>query len=515
MSEETAPGKRILKEVIENHLPVLILMDEALEYVTKAAGVTVGESTLKGQTLAFMQELTELAGTTKGLCIVVTLPSSATEHYDAQAELSYQQLQKIFGRVEKVYTPVQDSEITKVIRRRLFSELNENDARAVVTKFVEYAEREGILPTGSQPSEYRDRFMDSYPFMPEVVDMLYHRWGSFPTFQRTRGVLRLLSLVVSSMGKSDKQYIGPGDFDLGWQELRHELLKHIGQEYNGVIDLDITGRDSNAKRVDKEMGRSYAGLGFGVRAATTIFLHSFSGARERGISTQDIKRCASVIDQPSAAVAEAVDKLKNSLFFLQSTADKYFFSNQPNINRIILTFMDNISSQEVDEAERELLEETLDGGPLRVFLWEDEPSNIPDSSDLKLIVLKKKDRKVMDAILKTKGQTPRVYRNAIFFLYPSEEERAGYDDSVKHIIAYQKLIDDKTQNLSDEQRATVKKELEKRAKRRTEAIQRLYRRLAVPVKDGTSESDLGIPTRAIRRESLREYTKSFGLTAKS
>jgi len=494
MSEKTAPGKDTLKSVIESHQPVLILMDEVLEYVTKAAGVTVGESTLAGQTAAFMQELTELASSIKGLCVVITLPSSATEHYDAQAERQFQQLQKVSGRVEKIYTPVQDNEITKVIRRRLFSELNEDDARAVVTRFVEYAEREGILPTGLQPSEYRDRFMDSYPFMPEVVDMLYQRWGSFPTFQRTRGVLRLLSLVVSSMGKSDKPYIGPGDFDLGRQDLRHELLKHIGQEYNGVIDADITGKDSNAKRVDKEMGRSYVGLGFGVRAATTIFLHSFSGARERGISTQDIKRCASVIDQPSAAVAEAVDKLKNCLFFLQSTADKHFFSNQPNINRIILTIIDNISNQEVDETEKELLEDTMDGGPLRVFLWEEEPSNIPDSSDLKLVVLRKKDRKAMDVILKTKGQTPRVYRNAIFFLYPSEDERAGFEDSIKHIMAYRRLMDDKTQNLSDEQRASVKKELDKRVKRQTEAIQRLYKRLAVPAKDGTNEIDLGIPT---------------------
>jgi hypothetical protein len=494
MSEKTAYGKGVLKEVIEGHEPVLVLIDEALEYMTKAAGVTVADSTLAAQTSAFMQELTELAGSMKGLCVVVTLPSSAIEHYDAQAERLFQQLQKVSGRVEKVYTPVQDSEITSVIRARLFSEVNENDVKEVVAKFVDYADQEGILPKDLQPSEYRDRFIDSYPFMPEVVDMLYHRWGSFPTFQRTRGVLRLLSLVVSNIGKSKEPYISPGDFNLGIQDIRHELLKHIGQEYNGVIDADISGKDSNSKRVDKEMGRSYVGLGFGVRASTSIFLHSFSGGRERGITTLDIKRCASIIDQPSAAVAEAVDKLESNLFFLQSTANKHFFSNQPNINRIILTIMDNVSDEEVGENEKELLEDSMDGGPLRVFLWEEETSNIPDSVDLKLVVLRRKDKRVIDAILKIKGQTPRVYRNAIFFLYPSEDERLGFTDSIKHIIAHQRLIEDKTQNLSDEQRTNVKRELDKRTKRRTEAIQRLYRRLAVPVKDGISELDLGIPT---------------------
>ncbi len=38
-----------------------------------------------------------------------------------------------------------------------------------------------------EASEYRSRFEDSYPFLPEVVDVLYHRWGSYSTFQRTRG----------------------------------------------------------------------------------------------------------------------------------------------------------------------------------------------------------------------------------------------------------------------------------------------------------------------------------------
>jgi len=446
------------------------------------------------QTLAFMQELTELAGTMKGVCVVVTLPSSALERYDAQAERMFQQLQKISGRVEKVYTPVQDNEITNVIRARLFADVNKDEAKEVVTKFVEYADREGILPKGLQPSEYRDRFLDSYPFMPEVVDMLYHRWGTFPTLQRTRGVLRLLSLVVASLGRSDKSYISPADFDLGKQDLRHELLKHIGQEYNGVIDVDITAKNSNSKRVDKELGRSYAGLRLGVRAATSIFLHSFSGGPERGVITRDVKRCASIVGQPSSVVVDAVNKLESSLFFLQTAADKHFFSNQPNINRIILTLMDNIGLHEVEETEKELLVDSMDGGPLRVFLWEEDPSNIPDTSELKLIVLRKKNRKVIDGILKMKGQTPRVYRNALFFLYPSEDERAGFNDTVRHIMAYEMLTEDKTQNLSNDQKGTVKKELQKRQRRFPEAIQRLYRRLAVPTKEGINELDFGIPT---------------------
>ena len=50
----TAPGREALRSLLEAHQPLLILMDEVLEYATKAAGVTVGASTLSAQTLAFL-----------------------------------------------------------------------------------------------------------------------------------------------------------------------------------------------------------------------------------------------------------------------------------------------------------------------------------------------------------------------------------------------------------------------------------------------------------------------------
>ncbi|MFQ6079777.1 MAG: DUF499 domain-containing protein, partial [Thermodesulfobacteriota bacterium] len=106
-----APGKKRLRKLLEENQPVLILMDEVLEYVTKAAGIRVEESTLAAQTIAFMQELTETAGALGQVSLVVTLPSSITEHYNESAEQLFQKLQKVSGRMEKIFTPVQDNEI--------------------------------------------------------------------------------------------------------------------------------------------------------------------------------------------------------------------------------------------------------------------------------------------------------------------------------------------------------------------------------------------------------------------
>ena len=185
-------------------------------------------------------------------------------------------MQKVSGRVEKIYTPVQDSEVVKVIRRRLFSRVEEGAMKKIIAEFMDYAEKEGILPAGVQPSQYRDRFQDSYPFMPEVVDTLYHRWGSFPTFQRTRGVLRFLSLVIHSLKTSNKPYVGLGDINLANQEIRQEFIKHIGVEYNTVTAADITDAGVGAKKVDESLGNAYQGLALGTRTAGTVFLYLFN-----------------------------------------------------------------------------------------------------------------------------------------------------------------------------------------------------------------------------------------------
>ena len=277
-----SPGKEAFRQLLEKNQPLLILVDELLQYVTKAAGIKVEQSTLASQTTAFMQELVEIPGTLNKTCLIVTLPSSVMEHYDENAEKAFLKLQKVSGRVEKVYTPVQDQEITKIIKCRLFSSINASLVKNNVTEFLTYAEEEGILPPGVELTDYRDQFLDSYPFLPEVVDVLYKRWGSLTTFQRTRGVLRLLALVIHSLKGVVKPYISLADFDVENSEIRRELVKHIGPEFDSVIASDITSANSGSKRVDNELGKAYQGLKLSTRASTTIFLYSFSGGQDRG-----------------------------------------------------------------------------------------------------------------------------------------------------------------------------------------------------------------------------------------
>ncbi|QDA32048.1 ATP-binding protein [Thermococcus indicus] len=514
-----APGKIKLSELLEEKAPVLILVDELLEYMVKAAGVTVGETTLADQTLAFIHELTEVVKSTDRVLLVMTLPSSILEHYSEKAEEYFQKLQKIVGRSQKVFTPVQEEEVHDVIRTRLFKRIDESEMEAVVKRVVEYLEKEGLIPEGLNAYQYRQRFLRSYPFQPEVIDVLYHRWGSLPKFQRTRGVLRLLSIVVHSLIGRDVSFIRLSDFDLSVKTLRDELIDIIGESrYYSVLDADILSPNSGAKRVDRMVGESYEHYRVGTRAATVIFMYSFSGGDVRGATTKEIKLSCADTRYSSSIVGDAILYLKDSLLYLHYRDGRYFFSLEPSLNKLVVDEMNNVSEEQIRDVEHELLKGQLKGRYFKVYLWPSKPVDVPDSDpSLKLVVLPEYDKEKVLQILQSYGGSERVHKNTLIFLVPRETERASFNRLVRRYLAW-KIIDEKAKRgsleLTSEQKNDVKENLKRAREDIVQKIAELYRLVLLPTRGGYEELDLGMKPVGIKKtieeliyEKLREEGK--------
>jgi len=112
--------------------------------------------------------------------------------------------------------------------------------------------------------------------------------------------------------------------------------------------------------------------------------------------------------------------------------------------------------------------------------------------------------------LKSKGQTPRVYRNTIFFLYPLDAERTGFLNMLKRKIAFENIMQDKHLNLTEEQKKEVKDEIKKLESPLKESVRRYYRIVAIPDKSGFKKTDLGIPAYGLTKyldEELFEQLK--------
>jgi len=504
------PGKEKLINILKNYQPLLILMDEVLEYVTRASGIKVGDSNLASQTLAFFQELTGSVRSLEKSLLILSLPSSLLEHYDENAEKFFHQIQKIVGRMERIYTPVQDEEVASIIRKRLFSNVNEKEAKKTIEEFIKYAKKGDLFPSNIDISKYKEKFLKSFPFQPEVIDVLYHNWGSLVTFQRTRGVLRLLSLVIFDLKESNLPFIRLGDFNLDNEEIRREFIKHIGPQFDSVIAKDITDINAGAKEVDKSIGASYLSYRFGTKIATTIFLCSFSGAQRIGVTLNELKLLCAEPDVPSSIVIEVVSKLKEKLFFLQSDGVIYF-SDQPNLNLILLTKKANITEEELKKEERELLESIFSKKYFQIYLWPENTKDIPDNKFLKLIILENQNKEKCKDIIEKYGEHPRVYRNSLIFVCPLEEKRHEFYNFLREKIVLNIIEHDKSIQLTKQQKEEIKERIEKMDAKKE--IRNFYRIVYLPSKENIYEIDLGVAifgSSPYLNEQLLEFLKNEG-----
>lgn len=516
------PGKQLLSQVLNESQSVLILIDEILEYVVKAAGVTVEEGTLKGQSLAFLQELTETIAASQNHVLVIALPSSALERYDEAADEALTQLQKISGRVEAIYTPVEGEEIYEVIRKRLFEDLGDAKTHKLAADeyFNLYQKLGEDIPSEAREIAYRDKITRAYPFHPELIDTLFERWGTIPTFQRTRGVLRLLAEVVADLYK--REHLAPliqsAHVNLANASIRREFIKHIGNEYESIVVSDIDGDGAKSARIDREMGTEYLQYRVATGLAASIFLYSFSGGEKRGISLPRLRLALLRNGMPPAIVGDTARRLEEELWYLYFDKSLYYFWNQPNLNRVIV---DKEEAMRDPEVEREIQDRIkgLAGEELAIFLCPRSSSDIPDDKRLKLAVMSPnygaKDlatERLLQELLTKHGSGFRVYKNTLVFVVADSGEYEGLKRAVRRLLALREIRNDKdfVRALSEENKRNLEQKLKDAESDIPVRILSTYRQLAKGSKDGLEFLDLGIPTIGEKpnlSKRVKEYLK--------
>ena len=117
-SSTVPPGGEQIKKLLSNHLPVLILMDELVPYLNVADAVSVGNTTLTSLTLTFLHNLTNVVSEMTGVSFVLTATPSNPYDKTTRGEEIVAQLQDITARREIIKSPVQENEITRIIRER-------------------------------------------------------------------------------------------------------------------------------------------------------------------------------------------------------------------------------------------------------------------------------------------------------------------------------------------------------------------------------------------------------------
>jgi predicted AAA+ superfamily ATPase len=429
----TPPGDPTLGKVLSAASPALILVDELLAYLLKAKTQAVGASNLMEQTGVFLQELTAAVSANPRTILIASLPASSQEVPEAseeEAQRLFAFIQKVMGRVEMIETPVAEDEVFGVLRLRLFKDWGaekQRDVKHATDGFADYyAQFARSFPDKLRTPNYKARMVDAYPFHPELIDLLYNRWGPHPKFQRTRGALRLLALTIRRMW--DKRpgssfLIQPCHLELSDRHLRGEVVKLVGSEFDAVVTGDVTNK---SVELDKELGGDYRREELAKGDATSAFLYSVNGIQEQGATEEEI-RVALLRPQVNPAMcAEVLSQLRDRLHFLVYRDRRYRFQAKANINKLLLDYETDVAGEQIEAVIREALEAVSGNGKtkFRVRAWPKETREIEDRADPALIFVPpsidgRSSTEWMQNIVQNCGDGYRTHKNAVVFVVAS------------------------------------------------------------------------------------------------
>ena len=513
---KTSPGSTVLGQMLQEAGPCLILLDEILVYLINAGSIHVGESTLKGTTLTFLQQLTIAVANCPHAIMIATLTSQLAEFMDENAERAYESLEKVLGRVEKVRQTVQGTEIYEVIRRRLFEDLgNKEDHRATAEAYwAMYRKLGEDVPAACREMAYKDDMLAAYPFHPELISVLYERWGTIPSFQRTRGVLRLLADVISDQyqAKVNEPLILSSSINLGSPAVRGELVKHTGtgNVFHSVVDSDIAGKTAKAPEIDRQLGSEYAKESVSEKCARSVFMYSFGGGQQRGATMPQVRLAVLNPEMAPPFISDALDRMTKRLWFLYQDSGLYRFDSRPNLNRILVDREELVRSEpeKVRDFAKTTLNDLIGDATFRVFRYPEAGDDkfVDDEPRLSLVVLDlnqpatedelpKETEELVTRILKQHGKGFRKHANMLVFLAPDQQRSSEVIDAARRLLALRSIEDDKTtkKQLSEEQLRDLGDRLKDAQARLPGALATAYRHILVPAEKKTVKCyDMGI-----------------------
>jgi hypothetical protein len=360
------------------------------------------------------------------------------------------------SRQAQYMVPMEKEEVAQVLKKRLIKSIKELEREEVIKRYYEYLVDKRVV----DDIKYRQRLKESYPFHPFLIDILYDRVSTIEAFNKTRGIFRLLSLMLHRIyrDRMECKLLSPGDILLEDSEIMEELTNRLDRgSFRPVIETDCIEK---AGRLDQRRSVPIV-----RRVSRTIFLYSLIGAeRVSGALPRDIKLGACYPGIDPGLVDEVLEEIDREFWYLKVEGGTYYFHTEPNINKIIYDYMGEVSDDEIRDVIskkiQELLGHTLN---IKVVVWDSD--GLEDGPEIKLMVvdyrgLRPGDEKaIVEGLLERRdGGKIREYRNTIVFLLPDLNAVQSLENSARMLCAVKKAVKD--------QRIVLDKEKVKRLKER-------------------------------------------------
>jgi predicted AAA+ superfamily ATPase len=470
----TSPGD-VLRELLVEYGPCLVLIDEWVAYARQLhdhGDLPAGSFETQ---FTFAQALTESAKLAKNCLLAVSLPASDTPgspHAQAddvevggiRGREALDRLRNVVGRVESSWRPATAEEGFEIVRRRLFEPIagemfKQRDLTARAFADL-YRAQAAEFPPECRSGDYEKRVQAAYPIHPEIFDRLYGDWSTLVKFQRTRGVLRLMAVVIHSLWeKGDRSpLILPSTVPIDDPRVQFELTRYLSDNWVPIIEKDVDGPSSLPLRIDAEVP-NLGKLSATRRVARTIYLGSAptAAAAHRGLEDRRIKLGCVMPGEAPAVFGDALRRLAAAATYLYQDGPRAWYATQPTVTKLAEDRAEQLK-RDPDKAAAELdarLRADLkrDGDFSRIHPLPRSGADVPDDLDARLVVLPadhpysreagNSAEAAAKAILESRGNTPRLYRNTLVFLAADKVRLQDLDEALRKYLAWSSIVAEK------------------------------------------------------------------------
>jgi uncharacterized protein len=459
-AEGTSPGKEVLVELLKKAAPCVILMDELVAFIRQ---FEMGKHYKAGSfdsNITFIQALTEALKAVPNALLLASLPESDLEVGGTMGQRALSSIEKYFARVESVWKPVATEEAFEIVRRRLFEHAGERaEVEGISRQFSDfYRQNAEKFPVETQSNEYFERLCHSYPVHPEVFDRLYEDWSTLEKFQRTRGVLQYMAIVIHRLWNSDNRdaLIMPGSLPLEDANVLNKSIHYLPQGWQPVIEREVDGKQSEPAKLDGHDTR-FGSVQAARRAARAIFLGSaptVSGQTIRGLKAESILLGAVQPGQTVGVFEDVLKRLRDRLHYLYSEQDRFWFDTKPNLRREMESRKQNINERdelipEIKKRVSQVFVKNHRFAGIHIFT----PSvDVPDEYGVRLVVLGTEAGYsrgegsqafiAAEEILRKRGDQPRQKQNRLIFLAPDYDVIGRLKEQTRILLAWESIVRD-------------------------------------------------------------------------
>ncbi len=458
-AKTTPPGTDALNRVFNAAGgPVLLLFDEVLNFLNRHRGMA-------DQFYAFIQNLTvAITGTTQGAA-VISLPRSQVEmtEWDMQWQ---DKITKVVRRVAKDLIANDESEISEVVRRRLFEDIgNERIRKTVAKSYADWCfERRAQLPTEwtavdsaateAKAKEYlRGRFEVCYPFHPATLSVFQRKWQALSQYQQTRGTLAMLAQWIAWASRTSftearrEPLITIGSAPLEVPEFRSVVLGQLGESrLLAAMDSDISGAQSHARALDADTKGPLRNIH--RRIGTTILFESSGGQIDKVAHLPELRFALGEPEIDTTSVDNAAFALEDKSYFIRRVGtDGFRISHQPTLKKVVSDRRASLDeTSEIKPSMRKHVQNEFDrGASIPVVPFPADGTALQDTPKLTLVLVDPDDewegagtlRQQIAEWTKLRGKSPRLYPGSLVWCL--KKPGRDFRDKVEQWLAWKRV----------------------------------------------------------------------------